>query len=566
MLPVILRGAFSDVSGYGSLCRYMARALHSAGVRPAIHDIRCKQFSSYVPSSADERSVLDGLRSQELPDPMKSLVLDVTTPSLFNHCFLADAGYSMTECTRIPARWTTRCLKMDAVFVPGPFGKSVFEACGFLKVTEVAPGFDTEAYRWVPEDMFNVWGGIGPEPFKFVVTGHLMHSINDRKGIKQLVRCFAREFRDDPDVGLILKTQVLGHDFSDRVDLMDILRSILDEEKFPAIQRISVLHRNYTSAELATIYSHPSIRAFVSPTCGEGIAYNMLECASCGGVPVIATNFSEHTNFLPADLFIPLPCRLVPIPEEYHAAPESPYPKEASWAFVSDEDLMETMRSFHTSESGHPRKPVPGEIMPGLSLEAFGTRLARALETVVPGSRMRQVSDEIQIGSGTDPVDGWFHIEEDAMGSRDVEVACDPRRIPLMDASYGEAMIYGILDEMSDEDAARAAYECFRMLRPGGIVRLVVTDAETVMRTILDTEESLTPHAFNYLSGFLTDKVNLWTKRRVLKLLRMVGFDNAMIENPDPAEAAVRPSDLVAGRLIGGGVRISMVARAVKPV
>lgn len=940
MLPVILRGALGDISGYGSFCRYIARALHSAGIRPAIFDLRCEKFSPYVPSSNEERAVLDELRAVKLPDPAEALVIDATPPDLFSHCYKADVGYSMTECTHVPASWVMSCLKMDAMFVPGPFNKGAFEHFGVLKVAEVAPGFDTGAYRWVPEDRFGVWGGIGPEPFKFIVTGHLMQSEQDRKGIKQLIRCWVREFPKDPDVGLALKIQVYSHDFVDRLELTGILCGLLEKEGAPQmIGRISVLHRNYTNAELATVYSHPSIRAFVSPTCllpdetvvtkeglkkireinigdrvlsesgnyhpvekvtaktysgeilrikanglpwarltpeheiyaipcrgwdnkktvtghnrkskarddivlvragelkkydyvvypvprttgnirvlrterysskrfkrgsrkrahdlpseilldkdfgllcglyvsegchtgdgvnysfstkernyyewvkdqfegrfktkakiihrdrnrtqvivygrqfssmfsdlfgfnshnkklpswildaplefrgaviegiwrgdgsqnidcpgrktdelqtvseqlayqvfnllvaegfrptlakqqrqsvvwriringnqgfrrflcmedpdvsrksnsiiwsdgkhlfypvskitkethdglvydltvseehnftgnfllkncGEGIGYNMIECASCGGVPVIATGFSEHVNFIPPDLFVGLPFTLVPIPDEYAAITHSPFSRDAFWASVSDGDLMGAMRKFYESESGRPRRPVAGEIMPGLSLAAFGKRLADALEAVVPGSRMRQWSDKIQVGSGINPVDGWIHIEKEGMKSREVDIECDPKRVPLPDGLISEAMVYSILDRMTDEEAARAVYECFRMLRPGGVVHLVVTDSEKIMREILENEAAMTPHLFNYLANFLTDNVNLWTRRRLLKLLSRVGFDRAEMEGPD---SQGRPSDEVAGKLADGEFRISMVARAVKP-
>ena len=65
---------------------------------------------------------------------------------------------------------------------------------------------------------------------------------------------------------------------------------------------------------MSGLYSNESIKAFVSLTRGEGFGLPLLESAAAG-LPVIATNWSAHTEFLSMGRFISIDYDLIDVPK-----------------------------------------------------------------------------------------------------------------------------------------------------------------------------------------------------------------------------------------------------------
>jgi glycosyltransferase involved in cell wall biosynthesis len=73
-----------------------------------------------------------------------------------------------------------------------------------------------------------------------------------------------------------------------------------------------------TEAGMAEIYNDPRVIAAISLTHGEGFGLPFIEAAACG-LPVMATNWSGHIDFLNKDgkaLFVPIEYELQQIPQE----------------------------------------------------------------------------------------------------------------------------------------------------------------------------------------------------------------------------------------------------------
>jgi ADP-heptose:LPS heptosyltransferase/glycosyltransferase involved in cell wall biosynthesis len=120
----------------------------------------------------------------------------------------------------------------------------------------------------------------------------------DRKNISTLIKWFLERFKDDRDVGLVLKVGLMGNSLLD----LDAVRRRIDELRhvtgcvgqFP---RIYLIHGRLTPAQMAGLYRHPRIKAYVTLTHGEGYGLPIIEAAACG-LPVLATDWSGHLDFL----------------------------------------------------------------------------------------------------------------------------------------------------------------------------------------------------------------------------------------------------------------------------
>ena len=64
------------------------------------------------------------------------------------------------------------------------------------------------------------------------------------------------------------------------------------------LPNIYLIHGDFSDDEMNGIYNHPKVKAHVTFTHGEGFGRPLLE-ASISQKPVIAPNWSGHTDFLP---------------------------------------------------------------------------------------------------------------------------------------------------------------------------------------------------------------------------------------------------------------------------
>eukprot|EP00434_Breviolum_minutum_P010098 symbB.v1.2.008909.t1/scaffold560.1/size187392/4 len=208
-------------------------------------------------------------------------------------------GRSMYETDRVPETWVARLNRMDQVWVPSHFGLEQFVSSGVLreKMVVVPEAVDTDLFNPRVEPLEVE----GPES-----GGYRFLSVfkwEKRKGWDILLRAYFEEFSAADNVTLIIKTQSFhsGDDFHNKV-----LREIRKAQGFGAEQpaRYQLFSKDLALKDLPRLYK--AADAFVLPTRGEGWGRPHVEAMSME-LPVIATNWSGSTEFLHADVALPLP-------------------------------------------------------------------------------------------------------------------------------------------------------------------------------------------------------------------------------------------------------------------
>jgi len=101
-----------------------------------------------------------------------------------------------------------------------------------------------------------------------------------------------------------------------------------------------------TSDEVAALYSIDSLKCLVSLTRGEGFGLPLLE-ASAAKIPVIATNWSGHLDFLNLGKFIPVNYDLVNIPES--RVDGRIFLKGFRWAEPIEDDFKKKVTKFRNN-------------------------------------------------------------------------------------------------------------------------------------------------------------------------------------------------------------------------
>lgn len=230
-------------------------------------------------------------------------------------------GFTMLETDRIPAEWVRQANLMDEVWAPSTFNARTFKDSGVTRPIHVIP-------LGVDPDHFNP--KIARYPLSGVYTFLSVFEWGERKAPETLLKAFNEEFRADEPVILVCK--VLNVDPG-----VDVRSRVADLGLDPNGGRIHLsLNHVIPTYQLGALYR--SADCFVLPTRGEGWGMPVIEAMACG-LPVIATDWSAHCDFMTTENAYPLPVEeLVP------AQAKCPYYAGFRWAQPSHHHLRRLMR------------------------------------------------------------------------------------------------------------------------------------------------------------------------------------------------------------------------------
>ncbi len=287
-------GPVFDPSGYADEGRGMLGALDRAKTPLALRQMERLSvgFREGLPDA--ERTMLDRLIAQPLPRSY-ALVQHVTADG-FQRLNSAQylVGRTMFETDSIPSSWVAPCNMMDELWLPSAFNAQSFKRAGVTVPIHLVPGgIDANVYR--PD--------IAPLPIAGL-QGTIFLSVFEwrlRKGWDVLLQAWAAAFTPADDVTLVIRTYPI--DRADGRDNLTIINEQIADYLHRAcggrtradVARIVVLPDKIAARDMPALYR--IAHAYVSPTRGEGWGRPFME-AMASGVPVIATRWSAHLEFL----------------------------------------------------------------------------------------------------------------------------------------------------------------------------------------------------------------------------------------------------------------------------
>lgn len=358
MKKVIFRAPVMTASGYGTYSRALLKALVDDGrfditvvstgwgVTPVLYD--------RDPWMDKIRELSGKFNPQTMGPKDFDASFQVTIPNEFSK--MAPVNICCTagiETDRVSPLWQQKCNEFaDVVVVPSlhsarSFTTGIYGAekgpnqLLLRKPLYVLPiWIDTGTFNTDPVSPELQKGFDFPAKFNFVSVGLGLekNEPDDRKNYTQLIRWFCEQFKANPDVGLVLKLSMVNYS---RIDFENTKNRILQLKgstgcgQFP---RIHLIHGRLRDGELAALYKHPNVKAYVSLAHGEGFGLPIIEAAACG-LPVVATNWSGHLDFLRINgksLFIPVRADLNEIPNG--AVWDTVHDRGTKWAHIDEHD------------------------------------------------------------------------------------------------------------------------------------------------------------------------------------------------------------------------------------
>lgn len=359
MKTVVLRGPSLTQSGYGVHTRQVARWLLS---RPDF-DVKFMTLPWgdtpwFLDTSAQDGLIGEIMKRTVKPDFKADISFQLQLPNEWDTS-IAPINIGITasvETDRANPEWVACCNKMTAVVVPSQHAKASLTNTGNVtRPLLVIPEAYSDAINPKQVDLKSALPA--PElpqfstPFNFLIFGQLTgnNPENDRKNIFYTIKWLCEAFKDNKDVGIIIKTNVGKNTRIDRNMTKGLIGGITNESRrgstFP---RVHLLHGDMNDAEVAALYRHPQVKALVSLTRGEGYGLPILEAAA-SGLPIIATGWSGHTDFLKHGKYISIYYQLA----EVHPSriDNRIFVKGARWAVPSEDDFKKRAQKFYQSHT-----------------------------------------------------------------------------------------------------------------------------------------------------------------------------------------------------------------------
>lgn len=204
--------------------------------------------------------------------------------------------------TDLPKDWidALQIPEVKEIWTISEFGKKLIEDAGITKPIKVLYLGIDKTFR--PKEV-NIFPK--DKSFKFLnISAPHGLGIKDRKGLDIAIKAFKEEFRDDPNVTLVLKINTIYADaynknLARKFNLQQYLLSLLPPGEKP--NNISVVTNYYPVDILNDLYN--SVDCGIFPSRGECFGLPQAEMMSLGK-PVITTAYSAPQEFSDAHLQI----------------------------------------------------------------------------------------------------------------------------------------------------------------------------------------------------------------------------------------------------------------------
>jgi glycosyltransferase involved in cell wall biosynthesis len=318
-------GPWAEASGYAQANRNIIQALHTAGV-----DIVTEKqvYANHPTNYGDQLKLALSLENIHQNYPIK--ILHITPNVYHRHKEVGKyhIGHLFWETTGLARDWAWYLKEVDEIWTGCQYNVECFRNAGFNRPIHVFPqAIETENHA-EPMPIQNARG------FKF----YSIFQWTERKNPKLLLQSYWKEFENEQNVTLVLKTYRLSFDqYQKEIIYKEIekWKKELDQAHYP---RVVVIDYLLSSEEIHRL--HESGDCFVSAHRGEGWGVPQVE-ALVHGKPVITTNLGGMHEWISDAGMFKVDYEMTPV---FNMREHEQYTTDQQWAQADIGSLRTKMR------------------------------------------------------------------------------------------------------------------------------------------------------------------------------------------------------------------------------
>ena len=358
---------YDTYSGYGARARDVVKAIINTGK----YDVKLmsQRWGSTAWGFCNDHPEWEYLNNYKLPEnklaSKPDIWMQITIPNEFqpvgNYNIGCTAGIEATLCK---PEWLEGLNKMDINWVSSTFSKKVFENTKYDRkdkntgqiqsqvklekpIEVVFEGANLDVYKNIPvKEIKAIDLGNINESFCYLFVGHWMQGNfgHDRKNIYKMIKVFFEVFKNQKQKpALILKSSVGVSSYISRDEILNRINKIKKTVNSSNLPNVYVLNGELSDQEMNELYNHPKVKSMVSFTKGEGFGRPLLEF-SLTGKPIIASNWSGHTDFLKSNFSTLIKGDLENVDE---SASNDWLIKEAQWFKPHDSEMGRSLKDVY---------------------------------------------------------------------------------------------------------------------------------------------------------------------------------------------------------------------------
>jgi len=366
-MRLLLEGPILTRSGYGEHTRLVYRSLKSVpnlDIYMKAVDWGNTSWEAEYPEDIHDCIVSYSKYSSDCEAKKVEEKYDIQVHVGILNEFTKKAPYSVVvtagiETDKVSSNWLIKTNQgVDKIIVPSNHAKDGFVTTSY-EVTNTVKQITTTLECGAPIDVV-------PYPVKsheeVEIPLHLDTDFNflniallgSRKNIENSIDWFLEEFKDEPNVGYIVKTARSRGSLSDRRYVEKVFNNL--KKRHPDSKcKLYLLHGNMKEEEIHSLYKHPRVSAYLTSTLGEGFGLPIFE-AAYSGLPIVATDWSGHLDFLSAPykeggktkhkkLFAKIDYALAKVPD--HVVWKDVIIEESCWAYPNPVSFKKQIRKMY---------------------------------------------------------------------------------------------------------------------------------------------------------------------------------------------------------------------------